>query len=101
MKKILRVYLADNTMKTLAIGYSMTAKNVFSVLARKMKLIDTSEFRLILLTTEDDASQQRVIGHAENLFQLISDLTNTKTTFSVYFRDPLTPIKKGDIEVSF
>lgn len=100
MKKILRIYLEDNTMKTLAVGYSMTAQNVFSVLARKMKLVDTSEFRLILLTTEKKSSQQRVINHSENLFQLISELTQNKTEYIVYFRDPLTPIRKGDMEVS-
>uniref|UniRef100_A0A7S4MLV8 Protein kinase domain-containing protein n=1 Tax=Vannella robusta TaxID=1487602 RepID=A0A7S4MLV8_9EUKA len=98
MKKVLRVFLEDDMMKTIAVGYDMTAQNICSVLARKMKLIDTSAYRLILLTVED-LTQQRVIKHSENMFALISELKEKGTDYTVYFRDPLTPIRKGDMEV--
>merc|ERR1712137_989487 len=86
-------------MKTIAIGYAMTAKNIFSVLARKMKLVDTSKYRLILVIPEGDTTNQRVINHDENMFSLISELMAEKKEFTVHFRDPLMPIQKGDMEV--
>jgi len=99
MKKVLRVYMEGDMMKTIAIGYAMTAKNIFSVLARKMKLVDTSKYRLILVIPEGDTTNQRVINHDENMFSLISELMAEKKEFTVHFRDPLMPIQKGDMEV--
>lgn len=99
MKKVVRVYLQDEMMKTIAVSHDMTAQNVFSLLARKMKLIDTSQYRVILLTNEGEESIQRCVAPDDNMFNLVAELNQKNIDFTFYFRDPLTPIKKGDIEI--
>lgn len=97
MKKVLRVYTQDNMMKTMAIPYNMVARELQSALARKFKLIDTSQYRLILV----EGDQQRVIDHNEKLFLLLQTFKENKnSSFTVYYRNPLTPIRKGSVNVS-
>ena len=98
MKKIIKIYLEDSMTKSVAISYDATAKKLFSILARKMKLIDTSSYRVILLT-EEESIPQRALDHDENIFQLLSTLDQKQSKYEFYFRDPLAPIRKGSIDV--
>lgn len=98
MKKVIKIFLEDNMTKSVAISYDATAKKLYSILARKMKLIDTSNYRVILLTEEGEIPQ-RALDPDENVFQLLSNLDAKQAKYEFYFRDPLAPIRKGSIDV--
>jgi hypothetical protein len=98
MKKVLRIFLEGDMTKALAVGYDMTAAGVCSMLAQKMKLMDTTKYRLILVTDHNE-NRDRVVDSEENVFALVSILDQRKSPYHFYFRDPLMPIRKGDMEV--
>ena len=102
MKKVIKVYLEDDMTKTLAVRYDTTAAMLHSQLARRMKLVDTSQYRFILVekkNNEEEEDSQRMVKPDENLFALLSRLTDDGVAYQFYFRDPLTPIRQGSVEL--
>eukprot|EP01088_Endostelium_zonatum_P000654 TRINITY_DN108_c0_g2_i4.p1 TRINITY_DN108_c0_g2~~TRINITY_DN108_c0_g2_i4.p1 ORF type:complete len:558 (+),score=178.93 TRINITY_DN108_c0_g2_i4:613-2286(+) len=74
-KVVIRVYLEDKTMKTMAVSFPMTIRELHEQLQKKLKPLDTESFSLyeydndtFLRVLPDDEDIQFVLGSWDNAF---------------------------------